>query len=220
MILASSRIALKLQGEHEYPVPPLDLPQTADEFSVENLAANEAVILFLERARASNPNFTLTRDNASTVTKICRRLDGLPLALELAAARIKLLPPQAILSRLDDRLKLLTGGARDLPSRHQALRNTLEWSYSLMNEEEKTLYARLGVFVGGVTLEAAEAVCNVEGRFDILEGLTSLMDNSLFRQEDATDDEPRFGMLETIRAYALERLAESGEMDSLRAQHA
>ena len=218
-IMVSSRIALKLRGEHEYPVPPLALPETTDEFSVENLAANEAVILFLERARASNPNFTLTKDNASAVAQICRRLDGLPLALELAAARIKLLPPQAILSRLDDRLKLLTGGARDLPSRHQALRNTLEWSYSLLNEEEKMLYARLGVFVGGFTLEAVEAICNAENTLDILEGLTSLMNNSLLRQEEI-NTEPRFSMLETIRAYALERLAESGEMESLRQAHA
>jgi predicted ATPase len=145
---------------------------------------NEAVQFFLERARAAKPNFQLTSENASAVAEICRRLDGLPLALELAAARIKLLPPQAILSRLDDRLKLLTGGARDLPSRHQTLRNTLEWSYSLLGEEEKTLYARLSVFVGGFTLEAAEAVCNTENRFDILEGLTSLVNNSLVRQEE------------------------------------
>jgi len=115
---------------------------------------------------------------------------------------------------------LLTGGARDLPSRHQTLRNTLEWSYSLLNEEEKILYARLSVFVGGFTFEAAEAVCNTENRFDILEGLTSLVDNSLLRQEGARDGEPRFGMLETIRAYAIERLAESGEMDTLRGIHA
>ena len=119
---------------------------------------------------AAQPNFSLTKDNASSVTEICRRLDGLPLALELAAARVKLLPPQAILSRLDDQLKLLTGGARDLRSRHQTLRNTLEWSYSLLNDDEKELYARLSVFVGGFTLEAAEAVCNAENKLDMLEG--------------------------------------------------
>jgi len=218
-IITSSRIALQLHGEREYPVPPLDLPQT-DELTVEDLSGNEAVILFIERARASNPGFGLTKDNASAVAEICRRLDGLPLALELAAARVKLLPPQAILSRLDDRLKLLTGGARDLPSRHQALRNTLDWSYSLLNEDERTLYARLSVFVGGFTLDAAEAVCNADKKLDILEGLTSLVNNSLLRQEEPTDGEPRFSMLETIRAYALERLAASGEMDSLRAGHA
>ena len=217
-ILTSSRIALQLHSEREYPVPPLDLPP-AKELSLDELAANESVRLFVERARASTPRFQLTRDNASAVIEICRRLDGLPLALELAAARVKLLPPQAILSRLDDRFKLLTGGARDLPSRHQTLRNTLEWSYSLLNEQEKTLYARLSVFVGGFSLEAAEAVCNLEGTLDILEGVTSLVNNSLLRQEEI-DGEPRFGMLETIRAYALERLADRGEMDALRAQHA
>jgi predicted ATPase len=217
-IITSSRIALKLHGEREYPVPPLELPQ-ASETSFEELTGNESVHLFVERARASNLNFALTKDNASSVAEICRRLDGLPLALELAAARVKLLPPQAILTRLDDSLKLLTGGARDLPSRHQTLRNTLEWSYGLLNEEEKTLYARLSVFVGGFTLEAAEAVCNADKKLDILEGLTSLVNNSLLRQEEI-NGEPRFGMLETIRAYALERLAESGEKGAMQASHA
>jgi predicted ATPase/Tfp pilus assembly protein PilF len=219
-IMTSSRVPLKLHGEHEYPVPPLELPELTNELSVADLAKNEAVFLFVERARASNPNFILTKDNASAVADICRRLDGLPLALELAAARVKLLPPQAILTRLADRFKLLTGGPRDLPSRHQALRNTLEWSYSLLNEEEKTLYARLGVFVGGFTLEAAEAICNAEGSLDVLENLASLADNSLLRQEELSDGEPRFGMLETIRAYALERLTESGELETLRERHA
>ena len=169
-IITSSRIALQLHGEREYPVPPLDLPQAGNESALENLLENESVLLFVGRAQAVHPNFALTMDNASAVAEICRRLDGLPLALELAAARVKLLPPQAILSRLDDRLKLLTGGARDLPSRHQTLRNTLEWSYSLLNEEEKTLYARLSVFVGGFTLEAVEPICNAEKKFDILGG--------------------------------------------------
>jgi len=162
----------------------------------------------------------LTEDNASDVAEICRRLDGLPLALELAAARVKLLQPKAILSRLDDQLKLLTGGARDLPSRHQTLRNTLEWSYNLLNDDEKKLYARLGVFVGGFTLEAAEAVCNAEGKLDILDGLTSLVNNSLLYQKDSVDGELRFGMLEIIRAYALERLTESGEVEALQEGHA
>jgi predicted ATPase len=217
-IMTSSRIALQLQGEREYPVPPLDLPP-AGEKNLQDLAENESVHLFVERARASNPGFALTKDNAAAIAEICRRLDGLPLALELAAARIKLLPPQAILERLDRRFKLLTGGARDLPARHQTLRNTLEWSYGLLDESEKKLYARLSVFVGGFTLEAAEAVCNPENKLDILDGLTSLVNNSLLRQEEI-NGEPRFGMLETIRAYALECLAESGEMEPLRKQHA
>ena len=218
-ILVSSRVALNLHGEREFPVPPLELPQTENEGSVEHLVGNESVILFVERAQAVQSSFTLTHNNASAVADICRRLDGLPLALELAAARVKLLPPQAILARLDDRLKLLTGGARDLPARHQTLRNTLEWSYSLLNEDEKILYARLSVFVGGFTLEAAEAACNSKGRLDIPEGLTSLMNNSLVRREESVAGEPRFGMLETIREYAREKLDVSGEAKRLRQQH-
>jgi len=219
-VITSSRIALQVQAEHEYPVPPLDLPQAVDDASLEDLMGNESVILFVERARSVQPNFALTNDNASAVTEICRHLDGLPLALELAAARVKLLQPQAILARLDDSLKLLTGGARDLPARHQTLRNTLEWSHSLLNKEEKTLYARLSVFVGGFTLEAAEAICNPEGDLDILDSLTSLVNNSLVRQEETPAGEPRFGMLEIIRAYALERLTESGEKEAMQAGHA
>jgi len=219
-IITSSRIALNLHGEREFPVPPLDLPPAENESALENLIENESVILFVGRAQAVHPNFVLTEDNASDVAEICRRLDGLPLALELAAARVKLLQPRAIRSRLDDQLKLLTGGARDLPSRHQTLRNTLEWSYNLLNEDEKKLYARLSVFVGGFTFEAAEAICNAEGNLDILEVLTALVNNSILRQENTADGEPRFGMLETIRAYAVERLADSGEMETLRAQHA
>ncbi len=216
-ILVSSRVALKIQSEHEYPVPPLETPQR--EATLEELANYEAVKLFVDRARAARPNFSLTEENASAVTEICLRLDGLPLALELAAARVKLLPPQAILARLDDQLKLLTGGARDLPPRHQALRNTLEWSYSLLNDDEKKLYTRLSVFVGGFTFEAAEAVCNADNNLDILEGLTALVDNSLLRQEEV-NGEPRFRMLEIIRAYAVERLAERGETPVLQAYHA
>jgi tetratricopeptide (TPR) repeat protein len=142
------------------------------------------------------------------------------LAIELAAARVKMLPPQAILARLTDRLKLLTGGAQDLPARQQTLRNTLDWSYSLLNAQEKTLYARLAVFVGGFTLEDAEAVCNLKDNLDILEGVSSLVNNSLLKQEEGTGGEPRFRMLETIREYALERLAESGEMPELQQRHA
>ena len=219
-ILASSRIALNLYGEREFPVPPLELPQAENESVLANLIENEAVTLFVERARTAHPNFALTKDNASAVAEICRRLDGLPLAIELAAARIKLLQPQAILSRLDDKLKLLTGGARDLPTRHQTLRNTLEWSYDLLDPDEQILYARLGVFVGGFTFEAVEAVGNSDGKLDILEGLASLVNNSLLRLDETTGGDSRFGMLETIRAYALERLADCGEMEMLREVHA
>ena len=219
-IITSSRIALQLQSEHEYPVPPFDLPRVDGDASLDALIENESVSMFVERARAAKPNFELTSENASAVIEICHRLDGLPLALELASARVKLLKPQEILARLDDSLKLLTGGARDLPTRHQTLRNTLEWSYSLLNEDEKKLYARLSVFMGGFTLEAAEAVCNPEGNLDILEGLTTLVNNSIVRQQEMPDGEPRFGMLETIRAYAIERLADRGEADVLHEQHA
>ena len=218
--LVSSRIPLKLHGEREFPVPPLELPAGGEDATLESLGANEAVQLFIERARAALPGFTLTKENASAVAGICRRLDGLPLALELAAARVKVLPPQAILARLDDRLKLLTGGARDLPARQQTLRGALEWSYGLLNPDEKTQYARLGVFAGGFTLEAAEAVCDLDGSMDILGGVSALVDNSLLRQESTANGEPRFAMLETIRAYSLERLAASGEMAALQEKHA
>ncbi len=204
-IITSSRIALNLYGERGFPVPPLELPQTENGLIMESLLGNESILLFVGRAQAVHPSFALTKDNASAVAEICRRLDGLPLAIELAATRIKLLQPQAILSRLDDKLKLLTGGARDLPTRHQTLRNTLEWSYDLLYQDEKVLFARLGIFVGGFTFEAAEAVCNPDGKLDILESLTSLVNNSLLRQEETVEGEPRFGMLETIRSYALER---------------
>ena len=219
-ILVSSRVPLKLRSEYEFPVPPLDLPPVVEAQTVEELAGSESVLLFVERARAVQAGFALTAENALVIAEICRRLDGLPLAIELAAARLKLLPPRAILRRLEDSLKLLTGGARDLPSRQQTLRNTLEWSYSLLTEAEKTLFARLSVFVGGFTLEAAEAVCNPDGVLDLLEGVTSLVNNSLLRQDDPADGEPRFAMLETIRAYALERLAAGGEMEIFQAKHA
>lgn len=219
-IIVTSRIELNLYGECEFPVPPLELPQAEKELTVENLIKNESVRLFVERARAAHPNFVLTKENASAVTDICRCLDGLPLALELAAARIKILQPQEILARLDDKLKLLTGGARDLPIRHQTLRNTLEWSYDLLHQDEKTLFARLSVFVGGFTLAAAEAVCNKGGKLHIFEGLTVLVNNSLLRQEEPSNGETRFGMLETIREFACERLAESGKSDTLHERHA
>jgi len=219
-ILTSSRIALNLHGERGFPIPPLELPQAENGLTLDSLLGNESILLFVGRAQAVHPGFALTKDNAAAIAEICRRLDGLPLAIELAAARIKLLQPQAILTRLDDKLKLLTGGARDLPTRHQTLRNTLEWSYDLLNPDDKVLYRRLGVFVGGFTFEAVEAVCNPDGKLDILESLTALANNSLLRPAETSDGEPRFEMLETIRAYALERLAESGETEILRAGHA
>lgn len=219
-ILVSSRIALNIRGEHEYPVPPLELPSPTGEIILDRLAENESVRLFIARATAAQPSFALTNDNASAVAEICRHLDGLPLAIELAAARVKILPPHAILARLGDRLKLLTGGARDLPARHQTLRNALEWSYSLLKPDQKRLYTRLGVFTGGCTLEAAEAVCNPDGNLDILEELSTLVDNSLLRQVEVGEGEPRFIMLETIRAFALEKLVESGGAAALQERQA
>ena len=217
-MLVTSRILLNLRGEHELPILPLDTPDLTEPLS--QLAENESVQLFVARAQAAQSSFRLTEDNASAVAQICHRLDGLPLAIELAAARVKLIPPQAILARLTDRLKLLTGGAQDLPARQQTLRNTLDWSYSLLSSHEKLLYARLGVFVGGFTLEDAEAICVSDGNLDILEGISSLVNNSLIKQEELVDGQPRFRMLETICEYALERLAESGEMLELQKSHA
>lgn len=219
-VAVTSRIRLNLRGEQELAVLPLDVPDSMELPPLERLSGNESVQLFVTRARAAQPSFTLTADNALAVAQICQRLDGLPLAIELAAARIKSLPPQAMLARLSDRLKLLTGGAQDLPSRQRTLRSTLDWSYGLLHPQEKALYARLAVFVGGFTLESAEAVCNSENDQDILEGITSLVNSSLLKQEGGNSSEPRFRMLETIREYALERLVENGELATLQQSHA
>jgi predicted ATPase len=156
------------------------------------------------------------------VAEICVRLDGLPLAIELAAARIKLLPPQALLARLRQRLAVLTSGARDVPDRQQTLRGTIAWSYDLLEEDEKRLFRRLAVFVGGCTLEAVEAICHAPGdlEVDVLEGVAQLVDKSMLRQEEQANGEPRLLMLETIREYALERLEASGEAETMRQQHA
>src|SRR5215207_1559152 len=221
-VLATSRIPLRLYGEHEYSVPPLALPDPERPPSVERLTQYEAVRLFVERAQAAKVDFSVTNDNAPAVAEICHRLDGLPLAIELAAARIKLLTAQAMLARLGNRLKLLTGGARDLPERQRTLRSTIEWSYGLLEEDEKTLFARLSVFAGGRTLEAIEAICDAEGDLpvDVLDGVESLVDESLLRQEEGPGGEPRFVMLETIHQYAKEKLQESGESENLRKLHA
>jgi tetratricopeptide (TPR) repeat protein len=167
-------------------------------------------------------DFAVTNENAPAVAEICTRLDGLPLAIELAAARIKLFTPQALLARLEQPLALLTGGARDLPARQQTLRNTIAWSYNLLDAGEQSLFARLGIFVGGCTIEAAAAVCNTAGDlpFDMLDGLAAIVDKSLLRYEEGLGGDPRFVMLETVREYALERLEASGELEALARQHA
>jgi predicted ATPase/DNA-binding CsgD family transcriptional regulator len=216
-LLVTSRASLHISGEHEFAVPPLGLPDPPYPAASQGLTDYEAVALFVERAEAARPDFQITDQNAAAVTEICVRLDGLPLAIELAAARIKLLPPHALLGRLSSRLQLLTGGARDRPQRQQTLRSTLDWSYELLNADQQALFRQLAVFSGGWTLEAAEAVC---ARGDLVDLLGSLLDNSLLRREETTGESPRFRMLETIREYALEHLERSGEASSVRGRHA
>jgi predicted ATPase/class 3 adenylate cyclase len=218
-ILATSRTPLHLRAEHEFPVPPFAVPDPTRLPSVEVISQSEAVRFFGQRAGAARPDFTITTDNAAQVAAICHRLDGLPLAIELAAARIKLLPPAALLARLERRLPLLTGGPKDLPQRQQTLRDAIAWSYDLLPASEQTLFRRLARFAGGCTLEAAEAVANPDGEMDLLEGLTALVDASLLRQTEASG-EARFGMLETVREFGLEHLQESGEGDDIAQRHA
>ena len=204
-LLVTSRTPLRLSGERTYPVPPLELP--------------ESIQLFGERAQAAALEFDVTQENEDAVAEICRRLDGLPLAIELAAPRIRSLPPAVLLRRLDQRLKLLTGGAQDLDERQRTLRATIEWSYELLPEAERELFAQLGVFVGGSRLDAAEALCDCVD-IDVLDGLHSLVEKSLLRQRPDADGEPRFWMLETIREYALGLLDEAGALADARERHA
>ncbi|MFN2303625.1 MAG: tetratricopeptide repeat protein, partial [Anaerolineales bacterium] len=219
-ILVTSRIALNLHEEQRFPVPPLQLPKKEDQQEIEALNDNESVKLFIMRAQAKLPSFTLSEDNANAIAEICRHLDGLPLAIELAAARTNLLTPQAILLRLNNRLKLLTNGGQDLPKRHRTLRNALEWSYDLLSQEEKALFTRLGVFSGGFTIEAVEKVCNLNGHLDIIENLSALVDNSLIYQVREIDGNSRFKMLETIREFAIERINAEGEFEKYQELHA
>ena len=231
-VLVTSRAPLQIGGEHELPVPPLSLPRPTEQPTPDRLVESAAVALFVERATAIRSDFVLTDANAPAVAEICIRLDGLPLAIELAAARIRLLSPEAMLVRLGDRFELLTGDRRDVPARQQTLRNTIAWSYDLLSETEQTLLRRLGVFVGGFTLGAGDWVLGTGDRWSsgrspstqhpapsTLDVVGSLVARSLLRAEGA-DDEPRFSMLETIREYALGRLAESGELNMLRRRHA
>src|SRR5215217_5887612 len=219
-VLATSRIPLRLYGEQEYPVPPLALPDPRALPPVKVLTQYEAVRLFVERARAIKADFFVTNESAPAVAEICARLDGLPLAIELAAARIRILPPQQMLQRLSNRLNLLKGGPRDLPTRQQTLRGTIDWSYELLTEEEKTLLGRLSVFSGGRTIEAVEEVCDPAGDVDALEGVGSLVEKSLLRQEEGVGGEPRFAMLETVQEYARVKLEESGEAEQIQRAHA
>ncbi len=221
-VLVTGRSPLHVYGEQEFPVPPLALPDLATLPSLDALSEYEAVALFLQRAAAVKPDFALTRENAPSIVEICARLDGLPLAIELAAARVKLLPPAAMRARLESRLQLLTGGARDLPARQQTLRGAIEWSHDLLDAAEQKLFRRLSVFVGGCTLEAVEAVCNAKTDLglDVLDGMASMVDKSLVLQIETDGGEPRFVMLETIREFARERLAGSGDEPITRRAHA
>ena len=214
-ILVTSRAALHLYGEHEFPVPALAVPDTHSKSSLESASQFPAVALFVQRALAAKPDFELNRQNASAVIEICARLDGLPLAIELAAARVKVLSPASMLTRLASRLQLLTGGARDLPQRQQTLRGAIDWSYELLDAAEQTLFRRLSVFVGGCGLEGVEAVCDTKGDLglDLLDGMASMVDKSLLQQVALANGESRFLMLETIREYAREKLEASGELE-------
>jgi predicted ATPase/class 3 adenylate cyclase len=220
-VLATSRELLRLGGEREYPVPPLAVPSGSDAADAERLLESDAVALFVDRARSALPGFSLTDENAAAVLAICRRLDGLPLALELAAARLRILSPQALLDRLDRSLETLATGARDAPERQQTLRGAIAWSEQLLDEPERRLFRRLAVFRGGWTFEAAEAVAGAIGDLgvDVLDGLSSLADKSLIRPVAAAA-EPRSLMLQTIREYALERLAAEGERTAAERAHA
>jgi predicted ATPase/DNA-binding CsgD family transcriptional regulator len=243
-VLATSRAPLRVRWEHELPVPPLALPDLTRLGPAEEVAKAPAVGLFLQRAQAVRHDFRLTAENAPAVAEICVRLDGLPLAIELAAARVRLLSPRAILARLDPRLELLTGGGRDQPPRHQTMRAALRWSYDLLDAPQRALFRRLGVFAGGWSLAAAAAVASggagergvteddgpgtgppsapppAPPLGPLLDRLTALVDQGLVRQEALPDGEPRFGMLETLREFAAERLHACGEADDAFRRHA
>ena len=219
--VVTSRSPLRVYGEREYPVPPLGVPDPKHLPDLEQFSAFESVALFVERAMAVRPDFAITSANAPAVAEICVRLDGLPLAIELAAARVRVLSPQAIMDRLGDRLALLSSGSRDLPERQQTLRGAIAWSHDLLDEDDRRVFARMAVFAGGGTLDAIGAVVFDPGeRADALDAIASLVDKSLVRQETQPDGEPRFHMLETIREYALEQLDARDEAEQQRERHA
>ncbi len=221
-VLVTSRMGLHVRAEHEFAVPPLSLPNLKHLPNLSALSQYEAVALFIERALATRPDFQVTNANAPTVAAICSRLDGLPLAIELAAPRVKHFSPQTLLSRLEQGLSVLSGGARDLPSRQQTLRGAIAWSYELLSPDEQHLFRRLAVFVDGWNWQAAEDVCMAAGGLqeDVLEGLASLVDKSLLRQEEQAEGETRFWMLQTLREFGLERLNGAGELEATHQVHA
>jgi len=221
-VMVTSRAPLHLSAEHEFVVLPLAVPLENSTGSVEDLQKIGAFNLFVERARSARPNFALTEENARSVAEICVQLDGLPLAIELAAARVKVLSAQTIRAKLEHRLQLLTGGARDLPARQQTMRGAVQWSYELLTEAEKRLFRQLAVFAGGFTLEAAEAICDVKSTEDIevLDLITALVDKSLLVSNVHSNRESHFRMLGVIREYAGETLEASGEAEEIRHRHA
>lgn len=221
-LLVTSRSPLHVRGEYELPVPPLALPDPQRLPDLASLSRFAAVMLFVQRAQAVKPDFQLTPATAEAVAGICHRLDGLPLAIELAAARAKMLPPGALLARLSSGFGVLSNGPLDLPPRQQTLHHALAWSYDLLDADEQILFRQLTVFIGGCALAAAEAVCGQDTgiKSDILEGVTSLADKSLVRVEGHADEEARIGMLETIREYGWKHLTMSGEADAVRRRHA
>jgi len=221
-ILVTSRAPLRVRWEHELPVPPLAVPDLSIAPALDDLASTSSVELFLERAQAVQPEFQLGAENASAVAEICVRLDGLPLSIELAAARSNVLPPQAMLPLLEGRLALLTSGPRDVPERHQTLRGAIGWSYSLLQGGERALFRRLGVFTAGCTLDAASDVCAGSSPLgiDVIDGISALVTNNLLRRVGSDARTPRFQMLETVQEYARECLAASTEVEQLRARHA
>lgn len=221
-VLVTSRKALRVSGEHEFPVPPLAVPPEKETPGVRKLTQYSAVALFAERAAAIRPNFALTESNAGSVAELCRRLEGLPLAIELAAARIKLFSPREMLDRLRDRLDLLKGGPCDRPERHQTLRQAIAWSYDLLDADEQAFFRRMAVFVDGCTLDATEEVTSAYAplNLDVIEGLTALVDRNLLRREEKPDGTSRYVMLEMIRAFGLEQLQAEGEEAATRRAHA
>ncbi len=226
--LVTSRTPLRLIGEHEFPVLQLPLPERNREYDLEAYRRNPAMALFRERAAAVQPGFALTAEIAPIVAEICLRLDGLPLAIELAAARIKLLPPEALLAHLDHPLEILTGGPRDAPARQRSLHDTILWSYNLLQPAEQTLLRRLAVFAGGCTLEAAEAVFAASSATgdcplpiaSVLDGMVSLVETGLVRRIADGGRGLRFALLETVRQFALEEQRIRGELEATRNAHA
>jgi predicted ATPase/DNA-binding CsgD family transcriptional regulator len=218
-ILATSRERFRLAGEREFPVPPLAMPELADVADLARLAANPSVALLVRRTHAVLPDFQITRQNARAIAEICVRLDGLPLAIELAAARLKLFTPAELAGRLGQRMRLLTGGPRDVPIRHRTLRAAIEWSHDLLTPPERISFRRLSVFAQGWTLEAAEQVCGGPG-LDVFAAMSSLVDKSMLRRTVHPDETAEFSMLESLREFAAERLAASGEAAAARSQHA